>query len=85
MKTENQNNVLDYSREILHLLLKNAAFGFEINLITDRCQETLILICLQFILLRKLCKFLEKEEILQKCKQKLFSNDFEHYEEELER
>ena len=29
----------------LHLLLKNAIFAFEINLITDRCQETLILIC----------------------------------------
>ena len=54
MKTENQNNVIDYSRKSLHLLLKNAIFAFEINLITDRCQETLILICLQFILLRKL-------------------------------
>ena len=45
MKTENQNNVIDYSRKSLHLLLKNAIFAFEINLITDRCQETLILIC----------------------------------------
>ena len=54
MKTENQNNVIDYSRKNPHLLLKNAIFAFEINLITDRCQETLILICLQFILLRKL-------------------------------
>ena len=54
MKTENQNNVIDYSRKNLHLLLKNAIFAIEINLITDRYQETLILICLQFILLRKL-------------------------------
>ena len=71
MKTENQNNVIDYYRKIIHLLLKNATFAFEINLITDRYQETLILICLQFILLRKLCKFLKKKKYYIKCKQKL--------------